>query len=469
MDQDFHYFGTYSAAMLAGETHVVAENLAEYANCVDFMTNGNFYCNWNLVKPGTTERGAKPSKDKVIATVDRPRLSFPSGYALYLFDEPTCYVPFHFVPGNMEFPTSFEKYNDLFGPMTADLLGPHEERICTEPGQPKSLMLTRPRGKLSVGMHHDLKAIGELSADDGFDLLLTLAPSIDKVAKEVDIDRNYWWYKFKQMLLGIRCHVIADTYAHQDFSGAASDYNMYQNLPADKRADKSFHVNKVFNYREAESGKAWRTGSVSILAHANYQGKDDTDRGHGAMGHFPDMSFIKFEYLPNWASAPVKRNNANEYLKAFLELTAMVSKFSRNNGGINRGMWEHMNTRILPVLKQGELNMTRVWKEYSADAWRQYIQGVWNGASARVQNFDVTDESLSQIHIPGEIYREGKTQTYGEIYVEAPSELYFYSLALDYHWKFIVGWLKEQGIADKLRLFKDSWSDADAFFEKFAE
>lgn len=93
--------------------------------------------------------------------------------------------------------------------------------------------------------------------------------------------------------MGVALHTLADTWAHQGFSG---------------RRDNENDVEKI---RIRKDGKRWsRPFLENILLDIPPQ------IGHAEAGVFPDQPFLTWKYLRKAANVDVQRNNTDEFLKA---------------------------------------------------------------------------------------------------------------------------------------------------------
>jgi hypothetical protein len=136
-------------------------------------------------------------------------------------------------------------------------------------------------------------------------------------------------------LIGATMHVLADTWAHQDFIGlkrklingledGAMSFKFLTSAEQNaairwlsgngwSATDTSFST-PASAFREGDFGVADRTPGVG--------GRDQiTFLGHGRVSHWPDHSGILWRYFPKWAGGdPIVKNNPEAYVDAFLHL-----------------------------------------------------------------------------------------------------------------------------------------------------
>jgi len=250
MDYDFHYYATKAASLLAGFEEEEAEIIAESALFVDYCDWSNF--GYDIGEKGDEEYTVQTAqfntmKDKAQST----RAGDPSIWSI-----------FHFVPGN---------YNDSENDKDFKLVSNNDEN---------SASLCRPHSKLAVKMIKDTK----------------------ETIKKYKLEN-----RAKLALIGIRMHVLADTWAHQNFAGISdSSLNTISgNLQKKNDFDTEWEdIDWTIN-PSADDGMA--PNFVSSI-------------GHGAAGHTPDMGWLKFRYKTKWSKDYVVRDNPEEFQKAFIGL-----------------------------------------------------------------------------------------------------------------------------------------------------
>lgn len=121
-------------------------------------------------------------------------------------------------------------------------------------------------------------------------------------------------------LVGLRIHVFADTWAHQDFVGdgikAINDCLGYYNFL--QKGDELEQLNWDFKiFSKADN----LTYSPNVQSPKSYL-------GHGKLGHFPDYSWAKIYYSPAWLQGNntkmLLHNNPENYQVAFFELVKVL-------------------------------------------------------------------------------------------------------------------------------------------------
>ena len=122
--------------------------------------------------------------------------------------------------------------------------------------------------------------------------------------------------------IGIAMHILADTWAHQNFAGTPSlvinNTNSYFYELFD---DETGTREKQLNFRHSAS--APDDLENSIYTNSLYTPSENSimNLGHGRAGHLPDYCFIKYKYLPAWGEyEEIIKDNPSDYLHAFCQM-----------------------------------------------------------------------------------------------------------------------------------------------------
>ncbi len=466
MDQDFHYYGTYYAAIKGGFTKDEATLIAKSSNFIDFFNETTYAAYWKLVSQTT-----KADHYDVVAQLDCPRYTFQGGFLSALASpEDGLWCSYHFTPGNYDDPVNTPGREMVHGQSVASFLPKFETRDTTkgryilEKYNPETLgdlefgkLLNRPQSALS--RHLIVDAIRCAMSDARLESILHYAVGGSAILQN---NREDNLRRFKLILLGIRAHVIADTWAHQDFCGLNNVMNTYWDVNYEPQSWNPFHMgygrqsidyddgttsdwtNQVLSGAEAEVG----------LISKNFEAVPNgtTYLGHGWMGHLPDFSFTKFRYKPCWAdpSQPaVERNNPEQYKYAWVEL---VSLFTQAKGS----GWLEVDDQFVNDLSQAsqaiqspcQLKGSGTGRKSSANAW-QHLFG--NVPSTII---DVDSEPDTNAVLSGMIEMTSRLDRYGTDIVSINSDLYLFQIAADYHFHFVKDYLERHG----LYRFTGTWS-----------
>ncbi len=458
MDQDFHYYGTYYAARVSGKyNREDASLIAKASNFIDFLNNGSYGGYWKIVS--NTEKPADDNYD-IVGEVDYPRYTFQGTISTGASESGGLWASYHFTPGNYPDPDGTPSPAEVHGKTVASLLPGHQMRnvkphssLTIDANMAK--LLNRPQSALSRYLIQDtitcltnpkrLEAILNISA--GSKALLA-SDNKDDIVK-----------RFSLILLDARAHVIADTWAHQDWSAANNVMNTYWNVDGGWYKDYSYQEIKyqdtAGNWQNVHLSSTYSFSNENLTAVPNTV----CYVGHGWMGHMPDFSFIKYRYKPCWQDydeSPLERDNPTEYKHAFLELCSWFS----NTGG---NAFEPQNAEAKLAAAQKAISsacdiadgniLARV---HSAGKWKYEMDLV--DIESPVDEIDTQAEPDPKAVLEGQIHYDTTLlgTRYGTYYVNYASNLYLFEIAADYHFQSVKNWLTTHGIGADL--FNDSWS-----------
>lgn len=490
MDQDFHYYGTYYAARQGGFGTNDATLIAKAANFVDFFNDRDYAAYWAVV------RDTSPTENfQVAAIVENPRFTVQfSKIDMYKTPEDGLWCSFHFPPGNYDPPANTPSHEAVHGKEVAAVLPGFHKRdtnagLATvkkyQQGRVTDFdygrMLNRPQSALSRELIVDtIRCV----TDE-----VHLVKILEQAAGGGDIlstNREDNLHRLRLILLGLRAHIIADTWAHQDFSGLDSVLNTYWDVdydPSSWSPGKSGYGLQAIGYNDG-AGAGWRkqvlsgvrafagehpvaTSVVSAMTgvffgapapvralSTNLEAAPNGTSylGHGWMGHLPDFSFVKFRYKPCWADpkqAPLERDNPREFRAAWTEL---VSMFSQAAGKGQLKLDEHFNAGLQKAVKAIEapfdLEHFEPGRAFSAQAW----QKIFGDLPADLPDANVEPDARTVLH--GVVRKTDHPDRFGIYYVNVYSDLYLFQIAADYHFHFVKQYLSKQGIYR----FRSAWS-----------
>ncbi|WMN61767.1 hypothetical protein NI389_18330 (plasmid) [Pseudoalteromonas xiamenensis] len=431
MDTDFHFYGTASAAKSAGFSAEQAQLIGNAAEYVDFY-NSDFWSYWSIVDQSGNN----------LLSIDVPQLSCQTIGAKMAIDyQDDLWNAFHFPPGNLQYSA---KGRDVYA-WQADFRQRFKARE-TRSGI-KGTLLCRPYSKFAHDMILDtierfksLMALSKITngqeAQQGLQKALNAEFGVDKNGNPrrlttANIER------LAHIFLGIRMHVLADTWAHQDFSGIAS-----------KDLNGAGTLNNVY-YPKNSAPDIWQqstwTGSLWVFA-------SDTDcaaapnapgsqacRGHGQVGHYPDYSWLSFFYPAAWMSSGsfLLRSNPEQYNEAWLWLRrVMAEALGKSTTDMN------IPTNVQAVIaKPVELNSKKLEAvELKEKQWQQLdlcsgfsLADRWNNKQGV---FDKTKRN--QLGVVGDL----PSTRLGTLKIKQNSDLHLMELASAFHYLWSSNWAK---------------------------
>jgi len=476
MDQDFHYYGTNCAAEKGGFTSEEAALIAKAANFIDFFNNTTYAAYWKLV----SDKNKKANSNyDIVAKMDNPRYTFQGTISSGASPEDGLWCSFHFTPGNYDEPSGTPSRETVHGQDVANFLSPFVKRdtnggksILTDWKYYTSSqrerysndlkygrMLNRPQSALSRQMIID--AVLCATNDDRLKSILKYAKGgkyiLDKNKNGEDNLR-----RFKLILLGVRAHVIADTWAHQDCCGLDNVLNTYWDAnynPKSLNPKNWGYGRQSIDYNDG-TFSGWKNrvlSSTEILSHPNFAAVPNGTSylGHGWLGHLPDFSFIKYRYKPCWhnpAQGPIERNNIEEYKKAWVELVSLFTQ-AKGNGKLKMDAQfkNDLNKAVNAIKAPCNLEGKKTGRKSSAQAWQEFY-------NTSVPKIDVDAEPDSKAVLDGMIEATKRKDRYGTDYVNINSDLYLFQIAADYHFHFVKNYLERHNIYK----FGGSWSKQES-------
>jgi hypothetical protein len=275
MNLDFHYYGTYVAARLAGYDFESAQMIAHSAQYVDDSKQAMLQDSSG--KPYIQDFNAVPTCQEM-AKIAIENFIWSEELLKQLAD---IWIPFHFLPGN---------YGENVD--TRTYTGRREDR----------------------GNWYSWKFDGE--SEQKFKLLV-LPNSILVKSMINDIVKNHTGKNHTLQMTGLRLHVLADSWAHMYHVG----------LPAWFVNNSAHDVWEI--HGESETKVKWNRiwpWSDQIIE----SGEDATPNmpaynsivyhGHGRMGHLPDYPWIKYKYRPQWSDTDIVKDNHSFFLQAIKQM-----------------------------------------------------------------------------------------------------------------------------------------------------
>ena len=168
--------------------------------------------------------------------------------------------------------------------------------------------------------------------------------------------------------VGIAMHVLADTWAHQNFAGTPSlvinntDFHFFELLDGGERRRIEFRHNPAI--QDDLDG--------SIYTNSLYQAQENSvmNLGHGRAGHLPDYSFVRYAYLPAWADyEEVIKDNPSDYYHAFCQMIYAMKYLRGVHSDFETGLYDmdaisQWDTEIRQILLKRQLDSCEDWKTF---------------------------------------------------------------------------------------------------------
>jgi hypothetical protein len=352
MDIDFHYYATYVAAITAGYSEQEATTIAHAAQYIDDNDSSKLlgHAELGFFAVPTVQTNTELGWGRVSSSLSDGELR-------------KVWVPFHFLPGNFQ------------------------SKVHPDPDY-------KTRVKPFTGRRSDSGLVDQWQydarAEEEFKLLcLPYSPMV--VAMIADTVQKY---RDNLCMVGIRIHVLIDTFAHMYFAGT----------PA-------WHINNmgdVYDVTESDAGRkiAWGGANDEWATPDGLTYNSFMYTGHARLGHLPDYPWVKYRYTPQWSSTPIVKDSREEYTHAFVEMVGALRAIRAghpyvpkttsvdatlmdqvrqliharlpfgmpydNNTGARMENWR----RMIPQMKRPDGAAMKVPETYNADAWLQQARSV---------------------------------------------------------------------------------------------
>lgn len=324
MNKDFHYYGTYLAAKVAGFSNDDAAVIAYAGQYVDdsdadkIMSKDRYYIK-DFTPIPTVQTNVEVFKNFSINMLTEKLQNTTA----------RVWSCFHFLPGN---------YED---------------------GIKKTYTGEKYSKAIEDSWTFDKKSEQQFK--------LMCLPNSEIVREMInDITNYHKSQKYYLQLLGLRMHSLADTWAHMYHCGISAwfinDSYDVKELGPDLKPNKSpiiwisdpFFDDNISLHKYSCSTRSKFFNSFSYL-------------GHARMGHFPDYGFKRYSYRPNWSNTPITKDNPSHFLSAFKQMVEAMKAIKENR-------YFNNETALLPSNVEEAVNkvIATVATDQS-DAWKKAI------------------------------------------------------------------------------------------------
>lgn len=283
MNKDFHYYATYLAAMLAEYSSEEAQTIAHAATFVDYYDSS------------TAAQFKAKIGNATYTTQNGGQLTFYYGYRSGVVDlyyeeiqneVARIWTSFHFLPSGMGY--------DHNGMAVADNKCHWDSWMIDAKAEELYKLICRTNSNFAVRMINDILTSGDV-------------PSLHTI--------------------GLRMHVLADTWAHQYFSGVGEWFlndtkpDVYEcKNPEDMPGKKLiWNICSSIDIGEDNEEKVRNNNEFFCTPPADFYSQI-TYLGHGRMGHVPDYAFMRYRYQPWWSSKEIFRDGVAEFKSALAQM-----------------------------------------------------------------------------------------------------------------------------------------------------
>ena len=205
--------------------------------------------------------------------------------------------------------------------------------------------------------------------------------------------------------VGLAMHVLADTWAHQNFAGTPSlvinstNRYFYELFPSENG-----YTEKKITFRHSATSPDDLDNSIYTSSLFSNSENSIMNLGHGRAGHLPDYSFIRYKYLPAWGNyEEIIKDNPSDYTHAFYQMVYAM-KFLR-------GVYESFETETYDAevdenVKEEVKRIINTRQLNSSDDWKALGEKL---SGREIESFDA-DKYLSQ-------YREADKNSKGDTFL----------------------------------------------------
>lgn len=354
MNLDFHYYGTYLAAKIAGYNDLDANTIAYAAQYVDESTKSMILDDVNFTLP-TVQTNSE------LIEYYEDFTSWGYKWNLDNLNEiKKVWIPFHFLPGNLN--NQFE-YKGV---------------------------------KESKGLTINWK----FKDGDNQKFRLMCLPNSETVSAIInDLIYFHNTEEYKLQFIGMRMHVLADTWAHMYFIGKPE---WYINDVKEFIAEESKYIEETkWTKAEEYRNKSWH--SINFIGAPGFGGYEGTSyHGHGRMGHIPDYGYLNYRYIPNWSSTDdkvkIEKNNQDDFFKAFCQMVYALKCIKNGNDfSINQydNLTENQKTEVTKVIATRKDDQSEAWKKainaLGYNSLENFDKNKWKNEFIKSTNKEKTD------------------------------------------------------------------------------
>lgn len=168
--------------------------------------------------------------------------------------------------------------------------------------------------------------------------------------------------------IGVAMHILADTWAHQNFAGTPS-------LVINNTNTQVYEIYEGKEYQISFSHNPGRKDSIESRRYVNSLYSSDEisimNLGHGRMGHLPDLSFIKYKYVPAWGNwNELIKDNPSDYVKAFSQMVYALKFYRGVNAEFKLNEYDPLDKyldRVKTIINKRQLSAAEDWKAFASE------------------------------------------------------------------------------------------------------
>ena len=171
--------------------------------------------------------------------------------------------------------------------------------------------------------------------------------------------------------VGIAMHILADTWAHQNFAGTPSlVINNTNSYFYELFKEGDGFIEKKITFRHSASLPDDLDESIYTCSLYSYSENSIMNLGHGRAGHLPDYSFIRYKYLPAWGQyEELIKDNPSDYWHAFCQMVYALKCLRVDAEKFTCGQYDEESVRphedtIMQIIHKRQLDASEDWKAF---------------------------------------------------------------------------------------------------------
>ncbi len=194
---------------------------------------------------------------------------------------------------------------------------------------------------------------------------LICGPDSDLVEKTVKIAKDV-----SLQAIGVAMHVLSDTWAHQNFAGTPSmvindisDLYLYEMIP-----DGDGYKDIKPTFRHSASAPDDIENHIYTRSLGSGSEKFIMNLGHGRAGHLPDLSFLRYRYVPAWGNyEEIIKDNPSDFKHAFCQMITALKYLHGDSEDFTKGNYDFdaiadIESEIDEILTKRQADSGDDWK-----------------------------------------------------------------------------------------------------------
>ena len=170
---------------------------------------------------------------------------------------------------------------------------------------------------------------------------------------------------------GLAMHVLADTWAHQNFAGTPSYVINNTYSPSTQLVpDGDGFLEKPIQFRHSPGTPDDLDKGLYINTISQMNEYSVMNLGHGRAGHLPDYSFMRYRYMPAWADYDMFiKDNPSDYYHAFCQMIYAMKYLRGDHTSFEKETYDFeaaspYKQKIYEILTRRQLDACKDWKAF---------------------------------------------------------------------------------------------------------